>query len=453
MPTATVFSTVPHSAEAELTVLGALLLDPDAIFMVAARLKADDFYDPIHREIYGAIRKLSEEGIAVDFITVANKLQDAGVLDRVGGSAFLAKLANDVPTASHIDHYADIVLEKSRRRGLAVIGKKLAELAQEDAKSSDELTEIAECEFLALSRPHSDERPTALGDMRTERYEHYVRLYDSDDENAIAGVRTGFADLDQKVTSLAPGQLVVLAGRPGMGKTAFALDIARNAVEQGRTVAFFSLEMSKEEVFDRLFSRGLGVEAWKLSRGLLTEEQASRMGSVFDQFSNLKLFIDDDHNSDLINIRSKARRHQLQHGLDLLIVDYLQLIEVTDRSAGENQTQRITYISKSLKRLARELHCPVLALSQLSRECDRRPQKQPLLSDLRDSGSIEQDGDKILMLYRESEYNPDCDNPALTDLYIRKNRNGPTGQIELNFDKTRMTFRDHPRGQRPAPAA
>ena len=431
----------PHSTEAERTVIGALLLDPEAIFKVDGRLSPADFFDPVYADIYGAIQQLSEKGTAVDFVTVTDKLQDNKRLQQIGGSAFLAGLASDVPTSSHITQYADILLEKSRRRQLGRIGNKIADLALQDQKSADELTEFAEQEFLKLSRQGIRNDPVLLADMRLERYEHYVTLYEADHPIDHGGIRTGFREIDHLLTAIAPGQLVVLAGRPGMGKTALALDIAANvAFEQKKVVAVFSLEMSKEEVFGRLFGKCLGVESWQLEKGTIDQQHFNQMAPVLDQFAEHPLYIDDDANTTLVNIRSKARRHQMQHGLDLLIVDYLQLIEVTDRLAGDNQTQRITYISKSLKRLARELHCPVLALSQLSRACDNRPDKRPQLSDLRDSGSIEQDGDRILMLYRESEYHEDCDDPDCTDVYIRKNRHGPKGRVELRFDRQKMSF-------------
>lgn len=441
MPTAAAPTSAPHSTEAERTVIGALLLDPEAIFTVAAELIPDDFYDPVHRDVYAAIRQLSEKGMPVDFVTVADRLRENPAIQNAGGSAFLAELAAAVPTASHIVQYAHIVLEKSRRRRLADIGSKIAKLAHEEAKSADELTEMAEREFLGLCSRATDDDPSRLAELRSERYDHYVTLYEAEDPASHYGIRTGFPPLDDLLTGLAPGQLIVLAGRPGMGKTALALDIARNvAVAQEKVVSIVSLEMSKEEVFDRLFAKTLGIECWKLHKGILSEEQFARMGPLMDQIDTYQIYVDDDPNAALINIRSKARRHQMRYGLDLLIVDYLQLIEVTDRLAGENQTQRITYISKSLKALARELGCPLLALSQLSRECDRRPDKRPVLSDLRDSGSIEQDGDRILMLYRESEYDDECDDPDRTDVYIRKNRHGPTGHVALRFDRKTMSF-------------
>jgi len=437
----TLIEMAPHSTEAERTVIGALLLDPEGIFRVDNQLRPDDFFDPVYRDIYGAIQQLSEKGTPVDFVTVTDKLQDNKRLQQIGGSAFLAQLSSDVPTSSHIALYADIILEKSRRRQLGRIGNTIADLARQDKKSADELTEMAEQEFLKLSRQGTRNDPVLLADMRLERYEHYVTLYEADHPIEHCGIRTGFQEIDHLLTAIAPGQLVILAGRPGMGKTALALDIAASvAFDQNKVVAVFSLEMSKEEVFGRLFGKRLDVESWKLEKGRIEEQHFDQMGAVLDQFAEYPLYIDDDANTTLVNIRSKARRHQMQHGLDLLIVDYLQLIEVTDRLAGDNQTQRITYISKSLKRLARELRCPVLALSQLSRACDNRPDKRPQLSDLRDSGSIEQDGDRILMLYRESEYHEDCDDPDCTDVYIRKNRHGPKGRVELRFDKEKMSF-------------
>lgn len=441
MPSPVLVRTAPHSSEAERTVIGALLLDPDAIFTVAPQLSPADFYDPVYRDIYDAIRQLSEKGMPVDFVTVADSLSKNPAIQNAGGSALLADLAAGVPTASHVSRYVDIVLEKSRRRRLADIGSKIAKLAHEEAKTADELTEMAEREFLALCRTATDDDPSRLADLRSERYDHYVTLYEADDPVAHYGIRTGFPPLDDLLTGLAPGQLIVVAGRPGMGKTAFALDIARSvAVDQGKVVSIVSLEMSKEEVFDRLFAKTLGVECWRLHKGLLSEDQFASMGPLMDEIETYPIYVDDDPNATLVNIRSKARRHQMRYGLDLLIIDYLQLIEVTDRLAGENQTQRITYISKNLKALARELHCPVIALSQLSRECDRRPDKRPVLSDLRDSGSIEQDGDRILMLYRESEYDDECDDPDRTDVYIRKNRHGPTGHVALRFDRKTMSF-------------
>lgn len=429
-----------HSTEAERSVIGALLLDPDAIYEISDQLNAEDFFDPVYRDIYAAVVELSESGTIADFVTVSDALKTNQKIAGIGGSAFLAELPTDVPTSSNITTYAKLIIEKSRRRKLAQLGQRIMERAGDRDVTADELTEMAEQGLVDL---HHGEAigPVQLASLRNERFNHYAMLHESDDSADHYGIRTGYADLDDRLTGLAPGQLTVIAGRPGMGKTAFALDIAATvAFDQQKTVAFFSLEMSKEEIFARVLSKQLAVESWKIEKGALSDGDFDRMGPTLDRFAECPLYVDDDSNSTLSHIRSKARRHQMRHGLDLLVVDYLQLIEVKDRSANENQYQKISYISRNLKQLARELRCPVIALSQLSRACEARADKRPLLSDLRDSGSIEQDGDRILMLYRESEYNEDCENPDTTDIYIRKNRHGPKGHIELHFNRKTMSF-------------
>jgi replicative DNA helicase len=441
MTNATTIKTQPHNTEAEQTVIGALLLDPEAIFKIDAKLAASDFYDPVYRDIYAAIRQLSEKGTPIDFVTVADSLKDNERVQAVGGSVFLSRLASDVPTSSHITQYADMVHDRSRRRQLITVGKRMESLGHTDKQSADELIELAEQEFLKVARQASNNEPCSLADLRAERFDHYVNLYESEDPTQFCALPTGFPAIDKKLCGLSAGQLIVLAGRPGMGKTAFALDIASHvAGSQGKNVLVCSLEMSKEELFGRLLAKRLGIESWKLERGAITDSDFAKMGSVMDDLGQPPLYIDDDTDTTLINIRSKARCHQMRHGLDLLVIDYLQLIEVTDKIAGENQTQRVSYITKTLKQLARELQCPVLLLSQLSRECEKRVDKRPIPSDLRDSGSIEQDADKILMLYRESEYNEDCDNPNLTEVLIRKNRHGPKGCVELHFTHEKMSF-------------
>ncbi len=249
------------------------------------------------------------------------------------------------------------------------------------------------------------------------------------------------------LTGLPPGALVVVAARPSVGKSSFALDIARTAaIKQGKNVAVFSLEMTKQEIMDRTVAGYLGVDAWRLKKGGLSQEDFGRMGVLFDELKKHPLYLDDDPDTTISNIRSKARRQQMEHGLDLLIIDYLQLIETTDRASGENRTQQVSHISRNLKNLARELGCPIIALSQLSRSTEQRNPPIPILSDLRDSGSIEQDADIVLMLYREDMHTEDCANPGETDVYVRKNRNGPVGRATLFFDAAKMSFRDIARG-------
>jgi replicative DNA helicase len=400
-----------------------------------------DFHDPVHRTIYAAIQKLSSKGAAVDFVTVADTVKGDKQIEQIGGSALLAKMASEVPTASHIERYAKIVIGYSRRRRLAEIGNRIARLAHEDGSSPDELIEQAEREFLQLSHQSSSHEPVTLADMRTERLEHYSVLHEADDATAHMGTKTGFADLDELLIALGPGDFSVLAGRPHMGKTALALDIARNVgITQGKTVAVFSLEMMKEQNFDRIFGSLAGVAAWKIAKGMLTDEQFADLGAAFDELEAPKIYLDDDPNRTLTNIRSKARRLHMREPLDLLIIDYLQLIQVSESNARESQNQKISFISESLKQLARELECPVLALSQMNRESERRPDKRPQMADLRDSGSLEQDADHVLMLYRESYYEEDADD-TVTEVFVRKNRpHGRTGRVELQFDAEKMSF-------------
>ena len=310
--------------------------------------------------------------------------------------------------------------------------------------------ERAEGKLLALSRHIVESKPQHIADIGAESYDCYARLHEATDKTAFFGLLTGFRDLDLMLTGLPAGSLTIVAARPSVGKSCFALDIARHvSAVQGKNVALFSLEMTKQEIMDRTIAGFLGVEAWRLKKGQLTQADFERMGTLFDQLKEHPLYIDDDPDTTIGNLRSKARRQQMERGLDLLVIDYLQLIEVTDRAAGENRTQQVSYISRSLKNLARELGAPIIALSQLSRAVEQRTPPIPVLSDLRESGGIEQDSDVVLMLYREEVYNEDCTDPGTTDVYVRKNRNGPTGRVSLFFDKEKMSFRNLARSRQP----
>jgi len=433
-------ATLPHSTDAERTVLGAILLDPEKMVDVAPLLSTGDFYDPVHAAIYEAMKKLYDQRRPVDFLTVAQALEADGAIAAVGGSGFLAELANDVPTASHGMTYAEIVREKSLRRQLAKAGRKIAELTADEGRTAGDLLEQAEHELLKLSRQSVLAKPESIGDLAAGRYDDYAQLHDQTGAPVQAGIKTGFPDLDRMLEGLEPGHLMILAGRPSMGKTALALNMAANVARQGKTAAFFSLEMTQRQITDRLIAGIAGVEASRLKKGTLADDAFQRVGRAMDRITNFPIFVDDCPDATLPALRSKARRQQMEHGLDCLIVDYLGLIQVTDRAAGENQTQRISFISRSLKSLARELQCPLIALSQLSRACEQRTPPIPILSDLRDSGAIEQDADSVLMLYREGEYNPDCEDPRLTEVYVRKNRDGATGRADLIFHKDMLSF-------------
>jgi len=432
-----------HSAEAERSTIGALLLDPDRIVEVAGTLKPEDFYDPTYRVIYEAIQRIHEARQPIDFVTVTAELQKNQKIQEIGGAAFLATLCDSVPTASHAEHYAAIIREKALHRKLGDVAGAIRALADDERLPALEALERAEQKLLALGRHVSESKTQHIADIGTQSYERYTRLQAAEDKTALFGLTTGFRDLDQVLTGLPAGSLTVIAARPSVGKSSLALDIARNvAAKQGKNVAVFSLEMTKQEIMDRMIASFLGVDAWKLKKGQLTQQDFERMGALFDELRNHPLYIDDDPDTTIANLRSKARRQQMEHGLDLLVIDYLQLIEVTDRAAGENRTQQVSHISRSLKNLARELGAPIIALSQLSRSTEQRTPPIPILSDLRDSGGIEQDSDVVLMLYREALYNEDCAEPNVTDVYVRKNRNGPTGRVGLHFDKQQMSFRD-----------
>lgn len=442
----------PHSADAERTLLGAILLDPDRLIDVTVTVRPADFFDPAYRSIYAAMCRLQEAHSPVDFVTVADALSQDADFEKLGGRAFLAELAQNVPTSSHADRYADIVREKALHRRLIDVGTSITVLGADEQLPALDALERAERALLQLARHTTDRKPQHIADIGEESYRRYAELQAAKDKEALFGLRTGFRDLDRMLTGLQPGHLMIVAARPGMGKTSFALELARQvASKQRKNVAVFSLEMTKQELMDRIIAGFLGVEAWKLKKGELTQDDFTRLGELFDGLRDHPLFIDDDSDTTISNLRSKARRQQMEQGLDLLIIDYLQLIEVTDRVASnENRTQQVSYISRSLKNLARELSCPIIALSQLSRSVEQRNPPIPILSDLRESGSIEQDADTVLMLYRDDAYNEDSAEPGTTDCYIRKNRNGPTGRVGLHFDHARMSFTDAPQ-QAPFP--
>lgn len=438
MSPATITRTLPHNSEAEKTTIGALLLDPSAMNKVAGTLNTADFFDPTYRAIFAAIADQHELGTAFDFVTVSNALSEHKQFQAAGGSAFLAEIVASVPTASHIDVYAKLVRGDSVKRHVAMLGQQMAATAVDPEKTSLEVIETAEQGILALSRGSSESTTFDLADLHTERFDHYVAVYEAEDKAALFGLTTGFPDLDRLITGLPASDLIVVAARPSMGKTALALDMARHVVNRlEKKVLFISLEMSKEQLVDRWMAGALGVSTHDLRKGYLDEEHFEQMGPAFDAIPKDRFFIDDDFDSTLTHLRSKARQQQMEHGLDLLIVDYLQLLEVGGKTAPENRVQEVSKISRALKQLARELRVPVIALSQLSRNLEHRNDKRPRLADLRESGSIEQDADTVLMLHRDDDVDAE---PGLTELYVRKQRQGPTGMLELRFNKRQMQF-------------
>lgn len=441
----------PHSLDAERTVLGALLLDPEAIIKVSDFLIPLDFYDPIHREIFEAIYGLYQGHEPVDFITVTNKLANSEKLQHIGGSAFLAQLTSDVPTSSHIYQYGQIVKTKAIHRRIIEAGQKIAGMGYEENRDVPGLLEEVEKTVFQISNTFLKDKFVHIRDVLESRYERFAEMHEAG-EDTIKGVPTGFQALDNKFSGFQPSDLIVIAARPSMGKTALALNIAQNAaIKFRKSVGIFSLEMSKEQLVDRMFASMLGVDSWKLQKGKLEDSDFQNMGPIMDELNKANIFIDDSVASSIPELRAKARRLQMENGLDMIIIDYLQLMSTGDHHYAGNRVQEISEISRALKQLGRELHIPVVALSQLSRAVESRPGNIPGLSDLRDSGSIEQDADIVMMMYREDYYEEDSDRPGITDIYIRKHRNGPIGRVELLFKKDQLRFYDIDKAHSTAP--
>ncbi|MDD4627921.1 MAG: replicative DNA helicase [Candidatus Peribacteraceae bacterium] len=442
-PSHPVIETQPHSVEAERTVLGALLVDPEAIIKVSDFLSPLDFYDPTLREIYQAIHELYMSHEPIDFVTVSTKLSGNENVQKAGGSSFLAELGSEVPTSSHVYQYGQIVKTKAVHRRIIGAGQKITGLGFDEEKSVPELLDTVEKTVFEISNMFMKDKFVHIRDILSTRYERFAEMHESGEDDSVKGVSTGFKSLDMKLSGLQPSDLIVIAARPSMGKTSLALNIAQNAaIRSGKNVGVFSLEMSKEQLVDRLFASMLGVDSWKLQRGKLDDSDFQNMGPIMDELNKANIFIDDSVASTIPELRAKARRLQMEHGLDLLIIDYLQLMSTGNVGYAGNRVQEISEISRTLKQLGRELHVPVVALSQLSRAVETRPGNIPQLSDLRDSGSIEQDADVVLMMYREDYYEEDSDRPGVTDIYIRKHRNGPIGRVELLFKKEQMRFYD-----------
>jgi replicative DNA helicase len=335
------------------------------------------------------------------------------------------------------------VKAKAVHRRIIEAGQKIAGLGYEEDRNVTEILEEVEQTVFRITNTFLKEKFLHIRDILNARYDRFAEMHEAKDESVVKGVPTGYRSLDVKLSGLQPSDLVIIAARPSMGKTSLALNIAQNAaIRFHKTVGVFSLEMSKEQLVDRLFASMLGVDSWKLQRGKLDDSDFQNMGPIMDELNKANIFIDDSVASSLPELRAKARRLQMEHGLDLLIIDYLQLMSTGNMQYTGNRVQEISEISRSLKQLGRELHVPILALSQLSRAVETRPGNIPQLSDLRDSGSIEQDADVVMMMYREDYYEEDSDRPGVTDIYIRKHRNGPTGRVELLFKREQMRFYD-----------
>lgn len=422
----------PQNIEAEQSLLGALLIDKDAIVEIGESLRVDDFYKlEQHGSIYAAVLELFEKREPIDLVTVTEKLKQSGKLDKVGGSAYLAELVNKVPTAAHVESYAKIVKEHSVRRSLISNATRTIDMAYDEGLEVQEVLEDSEQAIFGISQQHVKRDFIQIRDALAQSFDRLDELQKT--SGKLRGVPTGFRDLDAKLAGLQNSNLIIFAARPGMGKTSFALNIAQHAaVNANLPVGIFSLEMSQEELVDRLLVAQADIDAWKLKTGRLDEKDFDRLSHAMGQLAEAPLFIDDTPGLSISEVRTKARRLQAEHGLKMLVVDYLQLLH---GRAVDNRVQEVSEISQSLKNLARELKIPVFALSQLSRQVESRGVKKPQLSDLRESGAIEQDADVVMFIYRE-----DSENFESVKLDIQKHRNGSTGEIDLIFRGDRLKF-------------
>ena len=429
----------PQSLESERALLGALLLKPDAIYDVADIIGASSFYAEKHRIIFGAMKELSERGEPIDLLTLSERMQNQGSLEHAGGRAYLAELAGSAPAPGNFSHYAELVSRKFLMRSLIDAAYGITESAYDDARETMEVLDEAEKSIYAIGDASASHKFTAIGDKLHEAWDRIEAL--SKKEGGIRGVPSGFASLDNLLSGFHPSDLVIIAARPSVGKTSLALDIARNAaVRHNVPVGIFSLEMSSEQLIDRMLAAESFVNSWKLRTGQIKEaDDFNRIRDALESLSKAPIYIDDKPGNNILAMRAVARRLKREKGIGLIIVDYLQLMAPTTTRATDSLVQQVTEISRSLKSLARELKVPVIALSQLSRAVEQRGGK-PRLSDLRDSGSIEQDADVVIFIHREDKRNPDSDRPNIAEILIEKHRNGPTGKTELYFDEKRATF-------------
>jgi len=437
----------PQSIEAEQSLLGSLMLDRNAITKVADFLRPEDFYRGNHQEIYQACQELFEKGEPIDFLALSNRLKERGQLEEIGGNSYLTELVNSVPTASHVLSYARIVQRKRILREMIDASHEIGVLGYNETEDPDVLLDQAEKRIFSIAQRSLSQRFLPVKETLEEAFERIDKL--SKRETGLRGLPTGFTDLDNILAGLQKSDLIILASRPTLGKSALALNIAANiAINEKMPVGLFSLEMSKDQVVDRLISGLANVDLWRLRTGRLSGEgednDFSRIQSAMGILSEAPIYIDDAASSNILQMRAMARRLQAEKGLGLVIVDYLQLME--PRNPNDPIVRQVTEISRSLKSLARELNIPVLALSQLSRAVEQRSPQRPRLADLRESGSLEQDSDVVLFIYREDRYRPDTPRKNIADIIIAKHRNGPVGSVELYFDDRRVSFRNLEKG-------
>lgn len=420
----------PHDAEAEQAVLGSMFIDREAVSVAMETLKGDDFYRPDHKVLFDSAYELYLAGIPIDVITIKNKLEEKKVFDQIGGISFIASIANSSGSSVNIKNYAKIVEEKSLLRKLIKVSQDISQISYEGSERIDVIMDKAEKGIFDIMQNRNTEEFSHIRDVTVSSFEKIEEIYKS--KGKLTGVPTGFIDFDTKTAGLQKSDLILLAARPSMGKTAFALNIAQNAAIRGKVpTAMFSLEMSKEQLVNRMICSEAMMDAQKLRTGELEDDDWPKLVQAMGPLSEAPIYIDDTPGISPMEIRSKCRKLKLEHGLGLIVIDYLQLMSGNGRN--DSRQQEISEISRSLKAIAREMEAPVIALSQLSRACEQRADHRPMLSDLRESGAIEQDADIVAFLYRDEYYFPESEKKNQAELIIAKQRNGPTGTVDLTW--------------------
>lgn len=441
----------PQNIDAEQSLLGALLIDKDAILKIEDRTRAADFYRPAHAEIFSAIHDLQDKREPIDMLTLTNRLNERGKLEEIGGRAYLMQLTSSVATSAHIQNYADIIQKKATLRRLLSVASELTELAHDEKEELDDILDLAEQKMFSVSTNYLTTNFTPITDVLDEAFDRIDELHRG--RGKLRGIPTGFPEIDRLLAGLQNSDLVILAARPSVGKTSLALDIARQAaVKHKIPIGIFSLEMSKEQLVDRMICSEAGVDLWRMRTGKLDDRAEhndfTRIGQALGTLSEAPIYIDDTASVNVMQIRTKARRLQSEKGLGMIIIDYLQLMESrSGNKRSDNRVQEVAEITRSLKGIARELNIPVLALSQLSRVTEQSKPAIPKLSHLRDSGAIEQDADVVMFIYRKAadkNYVRDelsLDERHIAEIHIAKHRNGPTGVVKLFFDEERVSFK------------
>lgn len=428
---------VPHSVEAEEAVLGSILINPDAFYEVAPFLQAEDFFIVRNAWVWEAITRLHERGEQIDYLTVVEELRQQNRLEEIGGAAYLTYLINHTPSSIYTETYGRIVERAALRRRMLNAASTIARLAQQEDRDINDVIDQSEAALFAVTERRLRQELVPIGDALTEYYDRIERLVRQQTESL--GVPMGFTDLDRLLGGLQKSDLIIIAGRPGMGKTSWLLTVAHNAARAGSRVAIFSMEMSNEQIVQRLVATETGISMHKLRLGQLKDPEWKVFVEAVGRLSKLNIYLDDTPALTPLQIRAKCRRLYSEHGVDLIVLDYLQLMSA-GTGYSDNRVQEISFISRSLKQLAREMNVPVLAAAQLSRAVEQRQDKRPQLSDLRESGSIEQDADVVMFIYRDEVYNENTDRPNQADIIVAKHRNGPTGNVTLFFRKELTQF-------------